>query len=80
MSQNSVPHGYGVAGTVRKSLSDWKRFRATVANGFPSGVVLAFRRFRIFAALQFVLDRFTDEHGKPALADKRLDTMDRVAT
>ena len=52
----------------------------TAAEMFRSGVTRTRGRFRILAALQFVLHRLADEQGKPAVADKRLDTTDRVGS
>lgn len=32
----------------------------------------------LLAALQFVLDRFADEHGQPPVADERFNAADRI--
>lgn len=76
MSRMPTSRGSGNAGSVRQSCRIGNVPKAA-AEGFRSGVVLIFERFRFFAALQFVLNCLTDEQSKPAVADERLDAADR---
>lgn len=39
---------------------------------------LAFWRLGVFPALQFILDRFANEQGKPPIADQRFNAADRL--